>query len=71
MEDVENPLPSEEELSQVAEIFKRLGAEEAAAIVMAKQLLKRARQIAQDREIPYLTALQGLLQQVVEARSDT
>lgn len=56
------------QLEQVALLLTRLGAEDAQAKVMASQLLKRARQIAQEREITEPEALENLLKQVIEAR---
>lgn len=55
-------------LEQVAALFKRFGAEGAQANVMASQLLKRSKQIAQERNISELEALETLLKQVIEAR---
>ena len=55
-------------LEQVAALFKRFGAEDAQANVMAKQLLKRSAQIAEERKITELEALETLLKQVIEAR---
>lgn len=48
--------------------FVGLGAEESSAQVMAKQLLKRAGQLAVERQISYLQATEKLLKQVLEAR---
>jgi hypothetical protein len=56
------------ELEQVARIFVNLGAPEAQAQVMAAQLLKRAAQIAEERQISKIEATETLLKQVVEAR---
>lgn len=53
---------------QVAALFKRFGAEDGQANVMAKQLLRRSVQIAEERNISELEALEGLLKQVIEAR---
>ncbi len=57
-----------DELSQVAQIFVNLGAAEGQAKVMASQLLKRAEQIAQERNISKIEATETLLKQVFEAR---
>jgi hypothetical protein len=56
------------QLEQVASLFERLGAGRAQAEVMAKQLLKRAKQISGERNISELEALENLLKQVIEAR---
>lgn len=56
------------QLEQVSSLFIRLGAEAPQAQVMARQLLKRARQIAVEQNITELEALENLLKQVVEAR---
>ena len=53
---------------QVAALFKRFGAADTQADVMAKQLLRRAKQIAEERNTSELEALEGLLKQVIEAR---
>jgi hypothetical protein len=60
----------EKHLDQVASLFQRLGADRDASQVMAKQLLKRARQISRERNISELEALENLLKQVVEARQE-
>lgn len=62
-------MQKDEELAQIAGVFENLGAEKDSAKVMAKQLLKRAQQIADERGIPYLKAVESLLKQVVEARN--
>jgi hypothetical protein len=56
------------ELEQVARIFVNLGAPQPQAKVMASQLLKRAAQIADERRITKIEAMETLLKQVVEAR---
>lgn len=58
----------QKQLDQVAALFIRLGADAARADVMARQLLKRAKQIAEQRGVSELEALKNLLKQVVEAR---
>jgi hypothetical protein len=45
-----------------------LGAPEKQAAVMASQLIKRAEQIAQERDISKVEATESLLKQVLEAR---
>ena len=52
----------------LARIFINLGAPEGQANVMAKQLLKRAAQIAEERGISKVEATENLLKQVIEAR---
>ena len=58
----------EEYLEQVSTLFTQLGAEQSQADVMARQLLKRASQIAVEKGISEIEALESLLKQVVEAR---
>ncbi len=57
------------ELEQVTQLCERLGAAPAQAATMAAQLLKRADQIAAERQIARETALQGLLELVVQGRA--
>jgi hypothetical protein len=57
-----------ENVARVAQIFMNLGAPEAQAKVMAAQLLKRASQIAQERNISEVEAVETLLKQVIAAR---
>lgn len=59
---------NEDEVTQVAELFRRMGAAEAQAMVMARQLLKRARQIAEEKNITEVDATQTLLRKVIQAR---
>jgi len=59
--------PSEDE-ARVAELFRRMGAEGEAAETMARQLLKRAAQIADERGITQVEALSELLQRVIQGR---
>jgi hypothetical protein len=58
----------DDEVREIAAIFVNLGAVETSAQVMAAQLLKRAGQIAEARDISKLEAVETLLKQVVEAR---
>jgi len=60
--------PEEAEIAKVAGIFENLGADDSQSRVMAAQLLKRAAQIAEARQISKLEALETLLKQVIEAR---
>ena len=50
-----------EEVEQVAQVFQNLGASNEQATRMAKQLVKRAHQQAENEEIPFLEALDRLL----------
>lgn len=59
---------SAREIDQVAAVFINLGATEAQARTMAAQVLKRADQLAQEREIDRLEALQYLLQVAIAGR---
>lgn len=56
------------ELDKVTTLCARLGAPPEQAAVMAKQLLKRADQIAEERKIPREQAMAQLLQILVEGR---
>ena len=57
-----------DEIEKVAELFIGMGASREQANVMAAQLLKRAEQIAEERGISKVAALESLLKQVLEAR---
>lgn len=57
-----------ETLSGVTRLFINMGAEPKPAEVMARQLIKRAHQIADERGITLVEATQHLLKQVLEAR---
>ena len=59
---------SNNEVAEIACIFVNLGAPEKQAEVMASQLIKRAKQIAQERDISKVEATERLLKQVLEAR---
>jgi hypothetical protein len=56
------------ELKQVQELCQRLGAPPAQAETMARQLLKRADQLAAERKITREQALTHLLQVLVHGR---
>ena len=56
------------EVAEITCIFVNLGAPEKQAGVMALQLIKRAEQIAQERDISKVEATESLLKQVFEAR---
>lgn len=57
-----------DETEKITVICERLGAPPEQAVTMAKQLLKRADQIATERNIPRAQALAQLLQILVEGR---
>jgi hypothetical protein len=59
---------SNNEVAEIASIFVNLGAPEKQAEVMASQLMKRAEQIALERNISKVEATESLLKQVLEAR---
>jgi hypothetical protein len=58
----------EDEVVKISRIFVNLGAPVERSEVMALQLLKRAGQIATERGVPKVEAVETLLKQVVEAR---
>jgi hypothetical protein len=55
-------------LNTIKTLFLSMGASESQAQVMASQLLKRAGQIAVERDVSTVEAVEILLKQVVEAR---
>jgi hypothetical protein len=57
------------ELKMIETLFLQMGAAEEQAKVMASQLYKRAGQIASERDISIVEAVEILLKQVIEARS--
>ena len=57
------------ELEGITQLFVNLGAGMEQAKVMAAQLLKRASQIAEERQISKVEATETLLKQVIQARS--
>lgn len=59
---------ADRDLELVTQFFLNLGADSAQSKLMGKQLLKRAAQLAEKRQISKLEATETLLQQVVEAR---
>ena len=59
---------SSKEVAKISCLFVNLGAPKKQAAVMASQLIKRAEQIAQKRDISMLEATESLLKQVLEAR---
>ncbi|MDQ8206165.1 hypothetical protein QEH52_01495 [Coraliomargarita sp. SDUM461003] len=60
--------PANDYVGELTQIFINLGAAEDSAEVMARQLLKRAGQIAEERGISKVEATETLLKQVFEAR---
>ncbi|MCC5841538.1 MAG: hypothetical protein JJT96_15595 [Opitutales bacterium] len=48
-------------MAQLTEVFRRLGAPPAQAATMARQLWKRSGQLALERDIPRVEALEHLL----------
>lgn len=58
----------EVELAGVTELFRRMGAAHDQAETMARQLLKRAGQIAEEQDITEVEAAQALLNKVIQAR---
>ena len=61
---------NEEHLELIESLFLKMGAPEKQARTMASQLLKRARQIATERKITLVQAVEILLKQIVEARKN-
>ncbi len=59
---------SSDEVKQVAQLFVRMGAGAESAEVMARQLLKRADQIAVERGIERVEALDSLLRSAIRGR---
>ena len=59
---------SSKEVTKISCIFANLGAPKKQASVMASQLIKRAEQIAQERDISMVEATESLLKQVLKAR---
>ena len=55
----------DEEIAQVARLFLDLGSEKKQATRMAGQLVKRASQLSEQRNIPKAQALQGLLETAI------
>ncbi|MFQ3224548.1 MAG: hypothetical protein ACI8Z5_000798 [Lentimonas sp.] len=57
----------QDQLDLIRSLFLNMGASESQAKMMASQLLKRAGQIALDRDVSIVEAVGILLKQVVEA----
>lgn len=62
-----NPMP-EHEVAGVTRILEHLGAAPEQSETMARQLLKRAYQMAEARQVPPAQILQELLQKIAAAR---
>jgi hypothetical protein len=58
----------QDQLNIIKSLFLKMGASEKQAQTMASQLLKRAGQIALDRNISIVEAVGILLKQVIEAQ---
>lgn len=58
-----------DEPAALCEFFRRLGADAAQAATMARQLAKRADQVASERGIPREQALDELLRKIADGRS--
>lgn len=58
----------ENHLELVEKLFLQMGSSEEQAKTMASQLLKRAKQISEERNITVVEAVDGLLKQIVDAR---
>ena len=59
---------SDKDLTQVTALFVQLGAQTEQASLLAKQLLKRAEQLAAERNISLVESTDSLLRQVIRAR---
>jgi len=55
-------------LEELVQLCQKLGADEAQAETMAKQLLKRSSQLAEERNITQIQAMEHLLKVVVSGR---
>ena len=58
----------ESEVLLLTQFFQNKGADNAQAMRMASQLMKRARQLAETKAIPEKEALEQLLKKIVEAQ---
>ena len=61
---------NEEYLELIQSLFIKMGSHEEQARTMAAQLLKRARQIVDERGITLVEAVEGLLKQIVDAQKN-
>lgn len=60
---------NEKHLKLIESLFLKMGAPEERVQVMASQLLKRAQQVANERNITLVEAVEGLLKQVLDAQN--
>tara|TARA_B100002019_G_C20931658_1_gene432437 strand:- start:181 stop:360 length:180 start_codon:yes stop_codon:yes gene_type:complete len=58
----------ESEVLLLTQFFQNKGADNAQAMRMASQLMKRARQLAETKAIPEKEALEQLLKKIIEAQ---
>ena len=58
----------ESDVAKVALLFQSLGATEEQSQVMSKQLLRRAAQLSEERQISMIDSTETLLKQVIRAR---
>ena len=56
---------SKNETEQIAGIFRNLGADQDQAITMARQLIKRAEQLAEEKNSTKVSELQSLLETAI------
>jgi len=56
---------SNNETEQIAGIFRNLGADQDQAITMARQLIKRAEQLAEEKNSTKVSELQALLETAI------
>ena len=56
---------SHNETEQIAVIFRNLGADKEQAIMMARQLIKRAEQLAKEKSSTKVSELQALLETAI------
>ena len=56
---------SKNETEQIAGIFRNLGADQDQAITMARQLIKRAEQLAEEKNSTKVSELQALLETAI------
>jgi len=60
---------TEQQLKLIESLFLKMGAPEERVQIMASQLLKRARQIADEHGITLVESVEGLLKQVLDAQN--
>ena len=58
----------EEEIERLAQVFVNLGTQSEQGVVMAKQMLKRADQLSEERSIPRTEALDHLMKVLIAGR---